>query len=82
MSVTVADVVMSDGKRLEKVGVVPDVSVIPTQHALAKGLDPVLALTATTMGYPMTPEAAGELHFIKDRSQTKVEDESDDSKEP
>jgi C-terminal processing protease CtpA/Prc len=80
MSVTVADVLMPDGSRLEKRGVIPDVPVIPTQDSLAQGLDPVLALTATAMGSPLTPEAAGKFHFIRERSQSKVEAESDDPK--
>jgi C-terminal processing protease CtpA/Prc len=64
MSVTVADVVMSDGTRLEKVGVIPDVPVIPTGIALNKIMDAVLAYAATLLGAELTPEKAGEFYFI------------------
>lgn len=64
MSVSVADVVMSDGTRLEKVGVIPDVPVIPTGMALNKKMDAVLAYAATLLGAELTPEKAGEFYFI------------------
>jgi C-terminal processing protease CtpA/Prc len=75
MSVTVGDLIMKDGNRLEKVGVTPDIPVIPTQQALAKHLDPVLALSAATLGFLLTPEAAGGFHFITERSESQVEAE-------
>jgi C-terminal processing protease CtpA/Prc len=64
MSVSIADVVMSDGTRLEKVGVIPDVPVIPTGMALNKKMDAVLAYAATLLGAELTPEKAGEFYFI------------------
>ncbi len=72
MSVTVADLVMKDGSRIEKNGVTPDFAVIPTQKALANRLDPVLALGATTLGHQLSPEAAGAFNFIIERSESRV----------
>lgn len=43
LSVTDADLVMSDGGRLEKAGVVPDERIVPSPAQIAAGQDPVLA---------------------------------------
>ena len=59
--VTVADIVMSDGGRLEKNGVEPDFKVVPTAEDLAAGRDPALARAATLAGRPMDATAAGAL---------------------
>lgn len=64
MSVTVADVIMSDGSRLEKIGVVPDFPVQPTGLALNKKMDPVFSFAASKMGADITPEKAGKYNFI------------------
>lgn len=77
LNVTIADLVMSDGKRLEKVGVVPDHLVGPTSHALADRSDPVLAFAAKLAGSEITPDAAGKLNFLKNRDEDEEDDESD-----
>lgn len=61
MNMTYFDVIMSDGKSIEHVGVVPDVKVIPTGADLATRRDPMLAEALKAAGIAMTPEEAGKL---------------------
>lgn len=58
-SITEWDVVMTDGKSLEHVGVTPDELVLPSASALATKQDPVLAHAAETLGVKVSPEEAG-----------------------
>jgi carboxyl-terminal processing protease len=60
-SITVADMIMSDGKSLEKTGVTPDHSKIPTGADLAAGRDPVLSFAAGLLGIELDAERAGKL---------------------
>jgi C-terminal processing protease CtpA/Prc len=59
MSVTDADLVMTDGKSLENTGVVPDERMVPTAKALADKLDPVLSYAAELVGANLDPAKAG-----------------------
>ncbi len=64
-SITVADLTMKDGASLEKVGVTPDVSLLPTAEDLAAGRDPALAKAVELAGGKITPEEAGKLFPFK-----------------
>ncbi|MGH9709750.1 MAG: S41 family peptidase [Candidatus Acidiferrales bacterium] len=60
-SITHDDLIMSDGKSLEKVGVTPDVPILPTGADLAVGNDPALSKAAELEGIKLDPAAAGKL---------------------
>jgi carboxyl-terminal processing protease len=61
VAVAEADLVMSDGGRLEKIGVRPDFVVLPSATDLATNRDPALAKALTFAGHPMDSTAAGAL---------------------
>lgn len=60
-SITEADLIMTDGKSLEKVGVTPDEVLLVSAKDLAAGRDPVIARAVELAGGKMSPEAAGKL---------------------
>jgi C-terminal processing protease CtpA/Prc len=61
MLVTVSDVQMPDGSRLEGVGVTPDTISLPLPDDLERGLDPVLAMAAATFGVTLDAARAGRI---------------------
>jgi C-terminal processing protease CtpA/Prc len=65
VSVTNADVIMSDGKSLEGAGVTPDELLLPTAADLAAKRDPVLARAAAIAGFELPPDKAGALFPVE-----------------
>jgi len=59
--VTVANLIMTDGKSLEHHGVNPDEVAFPQPSDLESGRDPGLAQAARELGVALSPEAAGKL---------------------
>ncbi|HLL16797.1 MAG TPA: S41 family peptidase [Pyrinomonadaceae bacterium] len=64
-SITNADVIMTDGKSLEHVGVIPDEVLIPTAEDMATMRDPVLARAFQLAGVRMDSTQAGALFPIE-----------------
>ena len=60
-SITDADIIMTDGKSLERSGVMPDEIRLPLPADLAAKRDPVLAYALSLLGNKITPEEAGAL---------------------
>ena len=58
-TVTMANLIMTDGQSLEKIGVTPDEIVLPTGKDLAESKDPVLSYAAKLAGVDISPEKAG-----------------------
>ena len=75
-NITVADLIMSDGKSLEKVGVTPDLVLLPSAADLAAKRDPVLAKAASMAGVELEAEKAGAIfpREAKVENDTKADD--------
>jgi len=58
-SITESDLIMSDGKSLEHIGVTPDELILPGADALANKRDPVLAHAVQSLGLNLSSEEAG-----------------------
>lgn len=61
VSITDADIIMTDGQSVEHVGVIPDEIKLPTAADLAAKRDPVLSYALSLLGAKVTPEEAGAL---------------------
>jgi C-terminal processing protease CtpA/Prc len=59
--VTSADILTSDGGRLERVGVTPDIEILPSGTDLANDRDPALAKALEFLGHPTDASQAGAL---------------------
>ena len=60
-SITDANLIMTDGTSLEKIGVTPDEVLLPTGSDLAAGRDPVLEHAVQLAGGAIDPSEAGKL---------------------
>ena len=66
ISITESELILADGKSLEKEGVAPDEIALPTGADLAAGRDPVLTRAVLLAGGGLiTPEEAGKLFSYK-----------------
>jgi carboxyl-terminal processing protease len=64
-SITDADLIMTDGKSLEKVGVAPDELVLPSAADLAARRDPVLSRAGALAGFELDAVKAGAMFPIE-----------------
>lgn len=78
INLTVADLIMSDGNRLENVGVIPDHPVGPTGKALFEKSDPVLTYSAGLLGAKITSEDAGKFYFLTKKTEADEDEENSD----
>ncbi|MFN2455596.1 MAG: S41 family peptidase [Pyrinomonadaceae bacterium] len=65
VSITDADVIMTDGQSLERVGVTPDEKLLMSDFALATSQDPVLSRAVAKVGGQLNPKKAGTLFPIE-----------------
>jgi carboxyl-terminal processing protease len=65
VSVTVSDLIMSDGNSLEHIGVIPDELKLPTAEDMAAGRDVVLAHAASLSGVTLDPIEAGKFFPVE-----------------
>lgn len=62
VQITIADLIMRDGQRLEKTGVTPDETILPSPTDIANRLDPALSRAASLLGFKLSPEDAGRIY--------------------
>jgi len=81
LNLTVADLIMSDGKRLEGVGVIPDYPLGPTGKALFEKSDPILAYAAGLLGAKITEKDAGKFYFLAAKAEDEETEENTEEKD-
>ena len=64
-SITVSDLIMTDGQSMEHLGVMPDDVRLPSAQDLAAGRDTVLSYAASLFGVTLDPVEAGKLFPIE-----------------
>ena len=64
-NVTIADVIMTDGKSLEHGGVVPDEKMLPTGANMAAKRDPVMSRATELAGSRISPDKTGKFFPIE-----------------
>lgn len=74
ISITIADLIMRDGKSLEIIGVTPDIFSLPSGEDMLKKRDVTLSKAAETLGFSLDPAAAGNL-FLPREEKTSIDDE-------
>lgn len=62
VQVSVMDLIMPDGQRLESIGVIPDVPILPTGADIAARRDPVMAKALSMVGMTMAPVEAAAIY--------------------
>lgn len=80
VNVTVSDLIMNDGKSLERIGVSPDTLIIPSAFSLVNQQDYTLSLAAREFGYKLSPAEAKKI-FPSDDETEKVINAKEASKE-
>ena len=60
-SITESDIILPDGKSLERTGVIPDELLLPTAADLAARHDPLLSHAALLVGATLAADKAGAL---------------------
>jgi carboxyl-terminal processing protease len=61
VSITNADVILTDGTSLEHIGVTPNELLLPSPKALSEDVDPILSHAVELAGADLSPQRAGKL---------------------